>query len=193
MSNSNKISTNNNAGKNEKNSGNNVIKGNNNKSKNIAVLAISILILILMIIIVGVAYAKYVTQVNGTATAQVAKMICNMDVTAANPDDQTIINPYCTVTLTDFNTVNNNENITETSLNYTVSVSPKSGLETLPAYYWEDSSGRRVGSASQPLTGSFRKGVKETQTYKIVFINPGTADITAGIDFDLTAIQQGNE
>ena len=167
---------------------------NNNKNKNIAVLAIFTLILVLLIIIVGVAYAKFTISIRGTATAQVGKMICNMNVTACPTDDQNIINPYCTVVLTDYNDENK---VTETSLNYTVSVSPKQngGLTTLPEYYWEDvdNGNTIVGTPSQPLTGSFEKNDKKTKTFKVTFLNAGTADITAGIDFDLVAIQQAND
>ena len=163
-----------------------------NKNKNIAALAVSILILLLLIIIIGAAYAKYVSSARGTASAKVADIICNMNVTASS--DSTLVNPYCTVTLTDYTNENNTEKITEASLNYTVSVSlnQESELDTLPAYYWEDSSGNPVGTPSQPLTGTFTKGIRDTQVYRVYFVNPGTEDITGKIDFDLTAVQKAN-
>lgn len=170
------------------------VSNNNNKNKKLATLVISLLLLFLLIIIVGVAYAKFVMTAEGTATAQVAKMICNMNVAACDSNDQTIINPYCTVTLNDYNTVNNVDKITETNVNYRVEVSPASGstLQTLPTYYWMDSNDNIVGSASQPLTGSFTKGNKETQVYRIYFVNAGSSNFLANIDFDLIAIQESN-
>ena len=166
----------------------------NNKKKNIEILTLSALILLLLIVIAGTAYAKFVATANGTASAQVARLICNMNVTPCDPTDTEIINPYCTVTLKDFTAEDNTEKITEASLRYTVSVSmnSNSSLATLPAYHWENATtGQSVGTPSQPLTGTFTKGNKETQVYKVVFDNAGT-EVTAQIDFDLTAIQQSN-
>ena len=157
----------------------------NSKSKTIALLVLSLLLLILLIAIVGIAYAKFTASVNGTATAQVAKMVCNMDVEPSAVNN-TIINPYCTVTLTNFN---NSTDISQTDLNYRVEVSPKSGLLSLPTYYWEDEGGNRVGNTSSALTGSFSRGIQDTQIYKVIFMNSGESDITAEINFDLIAIQ----
>lgn len=171
----------------------NIHNASNNKRKNAAVLALTTLLLLLLIAIVGVAYAKFISSASGTASAQVANMICNLNVSPCDPTDPDIIDPYCTLTITDFNTVNNQDKITEASYNYTVSVSlnQESVLDTLPAYYWTDASGNPVGTPSQPLTGSFTKGSKETQTYRVYFVNAGTA-ITAKVDFDITAVQKSN-
>lgn len=174
-----------------------VSNNNKKKNKNVTLLTILTIIIILIIAIVGMAYAKFLAVSNGTLTAHVAEMICNMNVTACPSNDGNIINPYCTVVLNDYKSVDGDEKVTETSLNYTVSVSPKAngGLTTLPAYYWEDmdNNGAPVGNVSEPLTGSFEKNDKKTRTFKITFVNVGTADITAEINFDLVAIQQTND
>lgn len=163
----------------------------NQKNKSIAMLILSILLLILLIVIVGVAYARYISSVNGTISAQSAKMICNIDVQAGNTTNTTI-NPYCTVTLTNFN---NSTDITQTDVAYSVEVTlnENSTLDALPAYYWEDANGTPVGERSQPLTGTLTKGNVDTQVYTVTFINEGESNVTTDIDFDLTAIQKGND
>ena len=160
------------------------------KNKNFTILILLTTLLLILGISVGVAYAKIVTSVEGTATARVAKLICDMEVTPCTANDPTIVNPYCTVTLKNFRTENGVTTTAETGLNYTITVTPKSGLTSLPEYYWENANHEIIGN-SQALTGSFVNGTPATQTYKIVFINEGTQDITAQVDFDIVAIQAG--
>lgn len=170
---------------------NNVNTDTKNKKKN-NIIFLLIFLILLLLCVAGAAYAKYITTGRGTASAQVAEMICNISVEACSQDDETIVNPYCTVTLTDFKNENEQERITEASINYTVRVSLAEGsqLTTLPEYYWEDSLGNRVGSTSQPLTGTFTKGSKDTQVYRVYFVNSGSDNITADVDFKLTAVQK---
>lgn len=173
-------------------SNNESINTKTKKSNNL--LFLIIFLILLLVCIGGAAYAKYIVTKHGSASAQVAKMICNLNVQSSSASDQTIVNPYCTVTLTNFNTENNVDIITEASYNYTVTVSLAQGSEltTLPVYYWEDSNGNRVGTTSQPLTGTFLNSAKDTQVYKVYFVNTGSNNITADIDFNVTAVQKSN-
>ncbi|MBR1654307.1 MAG: hypothetical protein IJ690_05095 [Clostridia bacterium] len=185
-----------------------------NDAKKVLILSLTIAIIILLIGIAGFAYAKYVTSAQGTATAQVANMICTIDVKSSsedqsgnviNPSDQTIVNPYCIVTIKDYTGEEANPTaITQTDVNYTVTVTPKqvNGADsfTLPAYYWYEiaspdaTSGTKIATSTalnsaSTTAGSFKNGVAATRYYKIVFLNSGEEDITRYVDFDLKAVQ----
>lgn len=164
-------------------------EGENNKTINkenktiIIILSIIVAILILIIVIFTIAYAKYVTNASGQATAEIGKMICEMNVTSSEANKQ-VINPYCIVTVTNYN--ENNE-ITETDINFKIEVTPKENFE-MPEYYWQNSEGVIVAQ-STAVTGSFKNGLKDLKEYKIVFLNSGEEDITRLVDFNLVAIQ----
>ena len=193
---------------------------NNNKkndAKKILMLSLTIAIIILLVGIAGFAYAKYVTSVQGTATSQVAKMICTMEIKSSSednngnvitPSDKTIVNPYCIVTVKDYTgTQSSPTEVTQTDVNYTVTVTPKkvNGEDsfTLPAYYWyeiaspEATTGTKIATSTAlnsaaTTAGPFQNGVAETRYYKIVFLNSGEEDITRYVDFDLNAVQANN-
>ena len=184
------------------------------KKKNLAVLLLMLIILALVIFMASTAYAKYVSSVKGNATAEIAKIICTMDVKSSselNSPDKTIVNPYYIITLKDFNGSNESQpdEVTQADVNYTVSVTPKkdeSGVDTftLPTYCWYEISspdaehGTKIAT-STPLTsliasdGTFKGNVAETRYYKIVFLNSGEQDITRYVDFELKAIQDKAE
>lgn len=184
------------------------------KKKNIVLGVLMLTITVLMIVIVGVAYAKYVTKVNGSATAETANMICTMDVDSSSEldsPDKTIINPYYIITLKDYSGSNqaNPDAVTQTDVSYTISVAPKKDAGgddtfTLPAYCWYEidspsaENGTKIAT-STPLTssitsdGDFKKGVAETRYYKIVFLNSGEQDVTRYVDFELKAVQAKSE
>lgn len=168
--------------------------GKNRSGNGVAIISICVTIIILLVVIVCVAYAKFCMQVNGSATANVAKVICNMNVVPCSANDNTIINPYCTVTLNNFN---NPQDITQADVNYKVEVEldSNSTLEEMPAYYWLDSTGNRVPgiNESQPLTGSFEKGNAVTEQYTIQFVNEGQNTTTENMKFILTAVQESND
>ena len=162
------------------------------KKKKITILALLLILLILIITAIGVTYSKYVKTVSETATAQVAKMICYMEVDSSEAE-KTIINPYCIVTVKDFNQLQGNtQEITETDVQYTITVTPKVDENgqpfTLPAYYWQDSNGTIIAQ-SAPVTGSFTHSVAATHEYKIVFLNNGEQDIKKYVEFNLQAVQ----
>lgn len=153
-----------------------------NKTK-ITIISIILAVIILVIAIFTIAYAKYITSVSGQATGEIAKMICEMNVTSSETNKQ-VINPYCIVTVKNYN--ENNE-ITETDVNFKIEIAPKDNFE-MPEYYWQNSEGVIVAQ-STVLTGSFKNGLKDLKEYKIVFLNSGEEDITRLVDFNLVAIQ----
>ena len=56
------------------------------KKNKVLILSLSISIIMILIVIIGAAYARYVTKKNGNATAQVSRVICNMDVVSSADD-----------------------------------------------------------------------------------------------------------
>lgn len=110
-------------------------------------------------------------------------MICNMEVVPSE-ENKSIINPYCTVTVNNYNT---SDKVTETDVNYTIEVMPKEDFE-MPEYYWQDSSGKIVARSTE-VSGSFKNQEKSQHEYKIVFINSGEKDITRLVEFNLIVIQ----
>ena len=162
------------------------------KNKKIAILSLLLILLLLIIATCGIAYSKYITTVRGTATAQVAKMICYMEVDSSDAE-KTIINPYCIVTVKDFNQLQGNaQEITETDVQYTITVTPKQDENgnpfELPAYYWLDSNGTIIAH-STAVSGSFTHSNADTHEYKIVFLNNGEQDIRKYVEFNLNAVQ----
>lgn len=174
---------------NVQNNGNNANNQNNsNKSKKAYTKRANLVIIILLIlIIVGVlasyAYAKYTTTVSGSASAQVAQMICEIEVVPSEATD-TIINPYCDVTVKNYNA---DDKVAETDISFKIEVTPKDNI-VLPEYYWQDSNGTILAQSTE-VTGKFESGVKEDLKYKIVFLNSGEEDITRLVDFNLVALQ----
>ena len=187
-----------------------------NKKKSIFMLLLTLIMIVLLSLTFGIAYAKYLTSVNGSATAQVADMICIMEIKSSSenasgqvisPSDKTIINPYCIVTVKDYDgtSESNPGKITETDVNYVINVTPKkdnNGQEsfTMPAYNWYEiaspdaESGTKIAtstalSSSSTTKGNFKNKVAETRYYKIVFLNSGEQDITRYVDFELKAVQ----
>lgn len=165
---------------------------------------ISILVIILLTIIVIVlgrlAYAKYIKSANGTIIASVANVICTMDVESSSEDaqgnaltpDQTTINPYCIITIKDYegSTPQTATKITDASINYIVTVSPTNTNVTLPSYYWQNMQTQEIIN-TPTLQGTFTKGVAANQQFKIVFLNTNTtsAAIQEQVTFNLTAVQ----
>lgn len=158
-------------------------KQNSNKSKNKKIIILIIILLLLIIVLMQFGYSKYIEIVQSETTVKVAKLICEMEVTQSK-DDETIINPYCMVTVKDFNS---NDEVSQTDVNYKIQVTPKEDFE-MPEYYWEDSKGTVVARSTE-VTGSFKNGVKKTDEYKIVFLNTGIEDITKVVKFDIIAEQ----
>ena len=95
-------------------------------SRNATVIALMLILIIIIGIISGVAYSKYVTQSSGKATAEIAKIICLMDVKSSSEDnsgnvitpaDKTVINPYCIVTVKNYNgDISNPTEVTQTDI-----------------------------------------------------------------------------
>ncbi len=170
------------------------------KSNNTRLIVILTMVLILAILaaIFPIAYSRYRTTKTAGATANVASMYCEMTVSSSQSSDS-IINPYCTVTVMDYK----NNKTTETDIDYTIEVKAKDDAFILPEFAWKDSNGTIIArsvdvtdnqgnlvsrTATFP-TGHFKNGVKEDHTYTIVFFNTGEEEITRRVDFKLNAIQ----
>lgn len=160
-----------------------ISKGILKENKKVMIVSILILIMILIIILFSVGYSKYSTIIRGSSNSEVAHMICNMNVVPSE-ENRAIINPYCTVTVRNFDS---DDKITETDVNYKISVTPKEDF-VMPEYYWQDSNGRIVARSAE-VTGKFKNGEKGQDEYKIVFLHSGEEDVTRLIEFNLTAIQ----
>lgn len=150
-------------------------------------LILIILFLILITVIFETAYSRYMEQSEGQVSGEIAKMICEMEVIPSEAD-KTIINPYCMVTVKNYNS--NNE-ITETNVKYTIDVVAKENFE-MPEYYWQDTNGT-ILARSTSIKGNFENEVKKSDGYKIVFMNTGEQNITRLVEFKLTAIQDIEE
>lgn len=158
-------------------------KQKNKNKKKIFIILILLGIILLITIIFPFAYAKYISTINSSASVEVAKMICEMEVLPSE-NTSTIINPYCTVTVKNYNDKNE---ITESNVNYKIEVLPK-GDYTLPEYYWKDSEGT-ILAHSTALTGGIKYGTKTEKVYTIVFLNSGEQDVSRLVDFNLSAVQ----
>lgn len=170
----------------EEENDNNINTQNKNKKKSrlfkVVYLGV-ILIIVQIIFLVAFRFAKYKETYKGSASAEIAKMICEMDVVPSE-DNKSIINPYCNIIVRNYDESNK---VSETDINYTIQVITKDNLE-LPGYYWEDAEGTKLQENSN-LAGKFENGVKDEKEYKIVFINSGEKDINRKIEFKLTATQ----
>ena len=155
-----------------------------NKNTKLVKLAMIALMCVFLIVIFVFAYAKYTTTVTGTATAEIANMICEMEVQVSEAD-KSIINPYCVVIVKNYNKENE---ITETQVKYKIEVTPK-GDFTLPEYYWKNSEGIIIAQSTE-VTGTLEVGAKDEEEYKIVFLNAGEEDIVRNVNFNLVAVQR---
>lgn len=155
------------------------------RNKYLFILAI-IVILIIAIILAGFAYARYVTTKEASATAQIAKMICELDVQVSEADE-TIINPYCIVKVKNYN---EKDEVTQTDVNFKIEVKPK-GDYKLPEYYWKDSTGTILAQSTE-ITGSMSTDGKQQKEYRIVFLNSGEEDIVRNVEFNVVALQVGD-
>ena len=178
----------------------NKANGKNNK----LLIFFTIVIIILLIITFGLAYAKYVSTANGTVTAQIANMICEMKVQSSSEDengnpiqqDPSIVNPYCTITIKNYEgqTPATATKVTQANLNYTIKVTPKEQDFILPDYYWQNVQTGEI-IHTEDLQGTCTKGQAQNQQYRIVFINTNTEieNLQKHVDFNLTAVQAKSE
>jgi len=149
--------------------------------KTLAVL--SIIFMIGTITIYG--YARYLTKKDGSVSAKLANIICEIAIQPNTSED--IIHPYCTVNIKNFKEVDGVEKTSETGISFKVEVKPKGNFQ-LPEYYWQDSNGIII-SENDILTGNFGAGIKESQEYTIVFKNSGEAEVSELVNFSLVAVQ----
>lgn len=175
---------------------------NPNKSNSInkwIILGIIIALIVIIVSLFSLGYSKYTKELTGSATAQVATMICEMEVQSSEKSP-TVINPYCTITVSDYDT---NNKITETDIGFTIDVSPK-GNFVLPEFEWKNSSGQVIARSVDVLDGggnviartatfpkqTFESGQKQDKVYTIVFKNTGEEEVTRRVEFTLNAIQE---
>lgn len=155
-------------------------------------LILTLLMIILIVVIFGLGYAKYISSTSGTITGQVAKMICTMSIESSDSEQTTPINPYCIITIKDYEgtTAQTATKVTQADETFTVTVTPTEENGTLPEYYWENLSTHQI-SHSADLQGTFTKGQAEDQQYKIVFTNTNTSieNIQKSIKFEIIATQ----
>lgn len=170
--------------KNSKNTRGNINKSRLRQDKKLITITVLILLIIFIVVIFNIGYSKYITTIDGSLSIDVAEMICNIAVVPSE-ENRTIINPYCTVTVKNYNA---DDKVTETDVNYTIEVIPKEDF-IMPEYYWQDSSGRIIARSTE-VSGKFKKQEKNQDEYKIVFINSGEKDITRLVEFNLIAVQE---
>ena len=195
------------------------MNNNNQKQDKNKFLAISVIVslIILLVCLFTFAYAKYVSTAQGNATAHIATMICEMTSVTSEKSD-TIINPYCTVTVKNTKTegegANQTTKRTETGVQYTLQVTPKDG-KVLPEHYWVRVQGQTetiIARSVDTLDGQnnvtartatfpaqyFGITQDETAVYKVIFINTGDQSdpLNSGeplertIDIKLVAVQR---
>lgn len=166
-------------------------------SNAILIFGIIIASVIIIISLLTVAYSRYVKKENSNATAQVAKMICEMEVKPSEGNDE-IINPYCEITVKDYQ----ENQITQTDLQYRIKVEAKDN-RILPEHYWKDEDGNIIARSVDVKDGNgnitertiefpiqyFKNNVKETKKFTIVFLNTGEEEIIRYVDFKLIAEQ----
>ena len=173
------------------NNANNInCKKRGNYSKKVAVLALLTIILMLLIIIIGAGYAKLITSKTASISGNIGSMICNLDVQVDSSGSTP--NPTCIVTVNDFNVVNNDYVITDTSVDYRIEVTPKTQGFVLPTYYWKAMNGDTL-QTNGARTGTFYAGVQRADVYRLEFVNSGETDITAQVDISITAVQSQSE
>lgn len=178
---------------------------NNSENKNkmsttnkVLILAIILALIIVTVTIFTIGYSKYIYTDQGFATADIATMICEMQVESSEKTD-TIINPYCTITVSDYD----NNKTTETDIGFTIEVKPKENF-VLPEFEWKDSKGQIIArsvdvvDAQGNITArtaefpkqTFKNGQAEDKVYTIVFKNTGEEEVTRKVEFELHAIQE---
>lgn len=150
------------------------------------IIAILIILIILAVLLLSNAFSKYITELQGTGTAQVAGIKCQ---TLLVPHDSTVdnINPYCEII------VKNTEDdvLTEMAYEYILTVTATDG--TLPAYYCLDAEGNEVANSTTgttTITGEFGNTTAETAVYTLYFVNTGESDFTQNIKIETNTVQK---
>lgn len=175
---------------------------NDKKTSNkLIILAIVIVMIVIAVLLFTIGYSRFTSSKNAGASGEIATMICEMSVQSSEKSD-TIINPYCTITVSDYN----NSKTTETDIGFTIEVTPRDNI-VLPEFEWQDSSGRVIARSTDTLDQggnviartaefpkqTFKNGVRQDKVYKIVFKNTGEEEITRLVKFDLHAVQEPAE
>ena len=148
-----------------------------NKKIKIAI-TIIVLTIIMCIIYISRTNAKYLENLSQKFITTISDKVCEIEV-QASPTNSAQKNPYCIVTVKNYN----DKKTTQIAMKFEVNV--KSSDETqLPEYHWEDMNGNTL----EQITGNFGLD-KEEKQYKIIFNNVETADIEKNIEFEVVAEQ----
>ena len=160
--------------------------------------------------IVLMGYARFVSSVSGTATADIANMICELKQATPVAYNDNDINPACDIVVTNYKTENGVTALNQTESRFTVTVAlPPESEDTMPEYYWVDKSDDSIvahsagltaigsttldSSLPENLTGIVGTSLQENKNYKIVFINAENITNTKNIIFNISAEQARNE
>ena len=166
------------------------------KSTKIIIIIVLLLILVVAAILARLAYARYVERVQeaGITSAQVASIVCEMDVRAVPASkDISVVSPYCIVKVRNYKDVQGGDrNITEVDERYTITMSPKSNFEN-PGFYWvevQNDIETIIARNQETISGTFSKDEAQEKEYKIVFQNLGEVDdLTKLVNFNLVSEQ----
>lgn len=155
-------------------------------------LLLTLLMILLIVLIFGLGYAKYTSTASGTASGQIAKVICTMNIQTSDSEATPPVNPYCIITIKDYEgtTAQTATRVTEIDTAYTVTVLSADENVALPEYYWENMTTHEISHTAN-LQGTFTKGQAENQQYKIVFLNTNTsvANLQKSLNFEIVASQ----
>ena len=155
----------------------------NFKKLNRNLLSVCVVIAMLLIIISTGAYSRFSSRFNSNITTDIASLICEIEVQPSEASNL-IDNPYCVVHINNFD---KDDNISAVKVDYKIEIIPKDE-NPLPELYWMDSNDQII-SYNPYMNGTMGISGKETDSYKVVFINPGVQDVTRLVDFNLVAVQ----
>ena len=174
------------------------MKDNQKQSINkFTIIAFILALMIMLVALFAIAFSRFSNTASGNATAQVARFICEMEVEKSETSD-TVINPYCIVTVKNYS----GNNVAETDVEYTLEVVPTDNI-ALPEFYWKNASGTIIARSqdvrdannnvisrtAQFPTQRFTAGTSQESEFTIVFLNTGEEEILRYVDFNLVAVQ----
>ena len=150
---------------------------------NIFIISVVFMVGLLLTIVSTIAYSRYSSKFNSNITTDIASLICEIEVQPSEASNL-IDNPYCIVNVKNYD---RNNNISAVKVDYKIEIISKDE-NPLPELYWMDSNNQII-SNDPYMNGTMGISGRETDYYKVVFINPGVQDVTRLVDFNLVAAQ----